>query len=54
MVEKILAKRLSLVVHDVIGIEKSAFLMGKRILDGLLMVNEIVSWIKKKEEFYDL
>lgn len=54
VVEKILAKRLSLVLHDVIGIEKSAFLMGKRILDGLLMVNEIVSWIKKRRILWSL
>lgn len=43
VVPKLLAKRLASVLHEVIGVERSAFLKGHQILDGLLMVNELIT-----------
>lgn len=42
-----LAKRISYVVTR----EQSAFMKGRQILDGPLMVNKIVDWCKKKKDF---
>lgn len=47
---KLLAKRLSIVLHDVIGMEQSTFLKGRQILDDPLMVSEFISWFKKKKQ----
>ncbi|KAL4589632.1 hypothetical protein LXL04_002540 [Taraxacum kok-saghyz] len=41
---KILALRLAKVVNFVVGGEQSAFIKGRKILDGPLMVNELVQW----------
>ena len=49
IIAKILAKRLSEVLPNVIGAEQSAFLKGRQILDGPLMVSEMISWGKKKK-----
>lgn len=47
---KIVAKRLSLVLHDVIGVEQLAILKRRQIFDDSLMVNEIVAWFKRKKK----
>lgn len=50
IVANILAKQISLVLHDVIGVEQSSFLKGCQILHGPLMDNELVAWFKKKKK----
>ncbi|XP_023758756.1 uncharacterized protein LOC111907189 [Lactuca sativa] len=42
IIAKLLANRLAPVLHDVIGLEPSAFLNSSQILDGPLLVNEMV------------
>lgn len=48
-VTTLLSNRLVLVLHNVIGLEQSAFLKDRQILDGPLLVNELVRWFKKKK-----
>nr|KAJ0226250.1 hypothetical protein LSAT_V11C100012300 [Lactuca sativa] len=43
IISKILAKRLAEVLPNVIGVEQSAFLKGRQILDGPLMISEMIS-----------
>nr|GFC17229.1 transposon TX1 uncharacterized [Tanacetum cinerariifolium] len=50
IIGKILANRLAGVVSLVVGIEQLAFIKGCQILDGPLMLNEIVGWSKAKKE----
>lgn len=45
---KVLANRLKKVIHFVVGPEQSAFIEGRNILEGPLMVNETIGWLKKK------
>ncbi|GJT77168.1 RNA-directed DNA polymerase, eukaryota [Tanacetum coccineum] len=49
IIGKLLANRLAEVVSSVVGIEQSAFIKGRQILDGPLMLNEIVGWSKAKK-----
>lgn len=51
VIAKLFAKRLAYVLLGVIGVEQSAFLKGRRILDGQLMVSELISWYKKIKKF---
>ena len=52
VIDKLLAKRLASILPDVIGVEQSTFLKGRRILDGPLMVSELTSRYKKiKKKF---
>ncbi|GJS23405.1 RNA-directed DNA polymerase, eukaryota, partial [Tanacetum coccineum] len=44
------ANRLSLVIDELISHEQSALIKGRQILDGLLILNEIVSWCKSMKE----
>ncbi|KAL4583477.1 hypothetical protein LXL04_008050 [Taraxacum kok-saghyz] len=44
IVAKILALQLTKVVDSVVGDEQTAFVKGRQILDGPLMVNELVNW----------
>ncbi|KAJ0727047.1 putative reverse transcriptase domain-containing protein [Helianthus annuus] len=41
--------KMRLVLEEVISESQSAFLEGKFILDGPLIVNEVLSWLKKKK-----
>ena len=50
IIAKLLANRLAPVLHYVIGLEQSAFLKSRRILDGPLLVNEMVRWFKHKKK----
>ncbi|KAJ0805636.1 putative RNA-directed DNA polymerase [Helianthus annuus] len=50
VISKVLANRLRRVLDGVISENQSAFLKGRYILDGPLIVNEIISWIKKKKD----
>ncbi|KAL4554959.1 hypothetical protein LXL04_037569 [Taraxacum kok-saghyz] len=44
------ANRVAQVIGSVISIEQSAFIKGRQILDGVLMVNEVVRWAKLKKQ----
>ena len=43
VVAKLLARRLKKVMHKVVGKEQSAYVYGRNVLDGPLMVNEFES-----------
>ncbi|GJU52610.1 RNA-directed DNA polymerase, eukaryota [Tanacetum coccineum] len=51
IVGKILANRLSLVIGSLISKEQSAFIRGRQILDGPLILSEVIEWcnLKKKK-----
>lgn len=48
IIAKVLANRLAKVVDSVVNSEQSAFIKGHQILDGLIMLNEIIDCIKRK------
>lgn len=48
IIGKLLANRLTEVVSSVVSTEQSAFIKGRQILDGPMMLNEIVGWSKAK------
>ncbi|GJR41094.1 putative RNA-directed DNA polymerase, eukaryota, reverse transcriptase zinc-binding domain protein [Tanacetum coccineum] len=50
IITKILANRLSKVVRKLVSHEQSAFISGRQILDGPLMLNEIIDWYKKRHK----
>ncbi|KAL4559868.1 hypothetical protein LXL04_032014 [Taraxacum kok-saghyz] len=50
IVAKVLAIRLAAVVDSVVGMEQTTFIKGRQILDGPLMVNELVQWFKKRKK----
>ncbi|GJZ85653.1 putative RNA-directed DNA polymerase [Tanacetum coccineum] len=47
IIAKILANRLSLFIPSVIGEVQMAYIKGRQIIDGPLIVDEIISWAKK-------
>ncbi|XP_024964745.1 uncharacterized protein LOC112505032 [Cynara cardunculus var. scolymus] len=47
IIAKILASRLSMVIDSVVGHKQSTFIKGRSILDGPIIVSEIISWQKK-------
>lgn len=47
---KILAHRLATVAESVVSIELPTFVKNRQILDGPLMVNELMAWFKKKKK----
>lgn len=50
IIAKILANRLARVIPSVIGETQMAFIKGRQITDGPLMVNEIIAWAKKHKK----
>ncbi|GJV12047.1 putative RNA-directed DNA polymerase, eukaryota, reverse transcriptase zinc-binding domain protein [Tanacetum coccineum] len=50
IIAKILANRISKVIHKVVSEEQSAFISGRQILDGPIMLTELMSWYKKKKK----
>ncbi|GJW03199.1 RNA-directed DNA polymerase, eukaryota [Tanacetum coccineum] len=50
VVTKILAIRLSSVISDLISDVQTAFLPNRQILDGLFIINELLSWCKHKKQ----
>jgi hypothetical protein len=47
IIAKVLAKRLAKVMDLVISSNQSAFIKGRNLVDGVLVVNEVVDWAKK-------
>ena len=50
IISKVLASRLKTVVGNTVGEVQSAYVHGRSILDGPLIVNEICSWAKKSKK----
>lgn len=50
VISKVLANRLKGVLNSVVSLHQSAFIAGRFILDGPLMVNEIMAWWKKNKK----
>nr|GEX10654.1 RNA-directed DNA polymerase, eukaryota, reverse transcriptase zinc-binding domain protein [Tanacetum cinerariifolium] len=50
IIAKLLALRLAKVVGNLVSGEQSAFVKGRRILDGPLMVSEVMEWYKLKRK----
>lgn len=47
IIAKLLSSRLKQVMNSVIGNEQTAFIKGRSILDGPMIINELVSWSKR-------
>ena len=50
IIGKILANRLSSVIGSCVSSEQSAFIKGRNILDGPLVLNECMAWYRKKNK----
>ncbi|GKC83034.1 RNA-directed DNA polymerase, eukaryota, reverse transcriptase zinc-binding domain protein, partial [Tanacetum coccineum] len=50
IVAKILTNRLSKVIDSIISPEQSAFITGRKILDGPLILSETIGWYKKRKK----
>nr|GEY81883.1 RNA-directed DNA polymerase, eukaryota, reverse transcriptase zinc-binding domain protein [Tanacetum cinerariifolium] len=50
VIAKVVANRLQKVVQSVVSEVQMAYIKGRQIIDGSLMVNEIISWASKKNE----
>ncbi|GJV69249.1 RNA-directed DNA polymerase, eukaryota [Tanacetum coccineum] len=49
IIAKILANRLYRVIDSLISPEQTTFIRGRQILDGPLLVNELIDWYKRKK-----
>ncbi|KAK2383073.1 hypothetical protein QL285_070563 [Trifolium repens] len=47
IIAKVLTSRLARVMDTVISSTQSAFIKGRNLVDGVLVVNEVVDWVKK-------
>ncbi|GJU96537.1 putative RNA-directed DNA polymerase, eukaryota, reverse transcriptase zinc-binding domain protein [Tanacetum coccineum] len=50
IIAKILANRLSKVIHKIVSKEQSAFIAGRQILDGPIILSEIIEWHKQRKK----
>lgn len=50
IIAKLLANRLVKVLDSIISMEQSAFIKGRQILDGPLLINEVMDWYKAKKK----
>ncbi|KAJ0533359.1 putative RNA-directed DNA polymerase [Helianthus annuus] len=50
VVSKVLVNRLKAVIHRLISEEQTGFLAGRSILDGVVILNEIIPWLKRKKK----
>lgn len=49
VISNVLTERLKTVISSIISPEQTAFVRGRSILDGPLIANEILSWLKKSK-----
>ncbi|GKE68056.1 putative RNA-directed DNA polymerase, eukaryota, reverse transcriptase zinc-binding domain protein [Tanacetum coccineum] len=47
---KFLANRLSKVIDSIISPEQSAFILGRKIIDGPLILSKVIDWYKKRNK----
>ena len=50
VVAKLLANRMRRVLPDLVGDTQTAFVQGRQILDGALIANEVVHWVKRRRK----
>jgi exonuclease III len=50
IIAKVLTSRLARVMDTVISSTQSAFIKGRNLVDGVLVVNEVVDWVKKSKK----
>ncbi|GJR80795.1 RNA-directed DNA polymerase, eukaryota [Tanacetum coccineum] len=50
VITKILANRLSSVISDLVSDVQTAFVFNRKILDGPFIINELLSWCKRKKK----
>lgn len=50
ILSKVLSRRLSLVLPNIISEVQSAFIGGRHIFDGIMIANEVVDWWKKHKK----
>nr|GFB48929.1 RNA-directed DNA polymerase, eukaryota, reverse transcriptase zinc-binding domain protein [Tanacetum cinerariifolium] len=50
IIAKVLAIRLSKVVDKIVGREQTAFIANRQILDGPLILSEVIDWYKKRKK----
>ncbi|GJX56953.1 RNA-directed DNA polymerase, eukaryota [Tanacetum coccineum] len=50
VVTKIMAKRLAMVINDIVSDTQSAFVANRHILDGPFILNEVLQWCKRKKK----
>ncbi|GKC93633.1 RNA-directed DNA polymerase, eukaryota, reverse transcriptase zinc-binding domain protein [Tanacetum coccineum] len=50
IIAKILDNRLSKVIDKIVSKEQSAFIAGRQILDGPVILSEIIEWYKKRKK----
>ncbi|GJS75512.1 putative RNA-directed DNA polymerase, eukaryota, reverse transcriptase zinc-binding domain protein [Tanacetum coccineum] len=50
IISKILANRLSKVIDKIVSKEQSAFIAGRQIFDGPVILSEIIEWYKKRKK----
>ncbi|XP_071714472.1 uncharacterized protein [Rutidosis leptorrhynchoides] len=50
IIAKLLALRLAKVIDKIISPEQTAFIRGRQILDGPLILNEVIEWYKKNNK----
>ncbi|GJV17166.1 putative RNA-directed DNA polymerase, eukaryota, reverse transcriptase zinc-binding domain protein [Tanacetum coccineum] len=50
IIAKILANRLASVIGNLVSQEQSAFISGRQILDGPLMLSETIDWFKQRKK----
>ncbi|GJU51355.1 putative RNA-directed DNA polymerase, eukaryota, reverse transcriptase zinc-binding domain protein [Tanacetum coccineum] len=50
IIAKVLANRLSRVINKIISPEQTSFIAGRQILDGPLILSEVIDWYKKRKK----
>ena len=50
IIGKLLANRLSSIIGDCVSVEQSGFIKGRQILDGPLILNEVMDWYKRRKK----